>query len=1730
MKKYIIALFLILCSIIYVNGQRYPITVVPQVIQPAPVNFFNYADAKILNGPLRVQLLLNDITISNEQIRLKVSFAGNGITFESRDVVIGASSLFIDGGIPLILNNAELAPYFEFQNIQGINSNIYGNTIPEGSYQFCFEVFDFSTGNRLSSKTCTTTYIFKNEPPILNLPLKGDNIEPTVFDNIVFQWTPRHVNVSNVEYELSIVEIWDDTVDPQTAFLSVPPVFTTTTRATSFIYGPNQPLLLPEKRYAWRVQVRALQGVEEIGLFRNNGNSEVFWFSRISPCNLPLNVYAEPKGISKINVFWDEDPSSYNEYTIAYREANKPDASWFTMRTNSGWATIWNLKPGTTYEYKVKGKCKYRDSSYSDINEITTATAQDNTADYNCGIVPDAVAISNREPHSGLEIGDRITAGDFIVTIVEIEQQSNGRITGRGYVGIPYLKFSRFGVKFNNILINKDNQLAEGEIVTLYDPEFGEGETMSVDVNTNVTEVITGDQGNYTQVAVDFEVESIEVDENGAIIITGTNGEEAIISGGRDIEIIDEEGNVWTVDELGGVQDFGVVAEGGVVNETNTDGIAGDDVLQITSKDVIVRFEESGYYSFDKLPEGTEDNLQKNELYPFIPIVEGGIYTPAFKAISDLNGSDIIIAEAYFKNNFVTTDDIIFKTQKGIEIPATWNGSTATLILKKRFDYAITKVLATVKPKGEETKHSIAGVFNLVDLGSEEFSDINVVLVPVNDAIISREVETDLKEIYKKVGVNLKLTVGKRIEIPENIWDLEEPYNELNAGDSSLLRHYSSEEIAFNQYFKANGEYQKDAYYVFVTNIKGLNTKTQEVLEGFMPLRRQFGYVFKDSKNNARTIAHELGHGIFGLEHPFSEYGTAEGTTDFLMDNNQGTTFSHMDWKKIYAPGFKLYWFQGDQEGQSVYEMTNDEVEMLTVLNHIKDNINGGNNILKWRELTLKKGGKGNNIRTYGLDKRKYKIKIDSGDELKFKLIDQPQDSSDEVKIFGIDQNINIKQKNNDITYELSLRGAGEDIFVFEFDHYDDIKKCYNYLLPSVFSNSFSESEISKLIVNYLDEEVFPKNGIDENTDCNDIDLYFSEIPDSYIKNTIEAQKLWISLESLLFCNLDTVFVDEEKAAYTLINALSSINTYEFLAKIVEKKIEDKTIFQFLYSKLNSKAESKSFIEIIGNMISGLSTNSDKWEITNKVIKQTFREGLYTYHKFKDDKYSHKALNTVFLSMSENEVQPITELFVEMLISDCKHLDDFRIVYQIAKERYQNREAFAKFTQSEIISLNNGMTQSIGARSWVLPYDFEYNTNRGVPVFAKDHFYWAKILSHSTGRYNRKTIKNTELLKKPYQDFFVKFRKEYKIFLGQYEENNNIFWENIKVAEIGQNYKRIINHINKNENSESLGNVDDKLKIALLEYILTKPINDEPVYLDIKNDALLKIIFSFKEFDKRVLEVVEKIGFTIIYKNLSGDRLSKFLAWVGQQVIDSGKAKPLNKTDMEEFLEASETNYENNKILKLESNIFQFDNFSSNFIKGTNNINANGKPIPFDKMVMVYISDNFTFLGQEFKKGTILEIPMIHAFAISNSNWNVVAEKSAWLSTDVLSFAVGVGGAVKILFTTGKVIRKTIIAADMAGSAAGIVESTLNEGTISKEVRANIQLLSFMASVPDLMTNIPEVDALITRTDKAIDGLGGITNATRTKLKNFLNQYSEAPGFRAKRILTKIKEFNPDCK
>ncbi len=937
--KHILLIVTFIYSVTTAYAQLFPVTINARVNNPAPINFSNYADQTVINGPLSVQLLLSDVTITNRQVQLRVSFEGNGIQAQSAPVLSGIQPIFINGGVPLNLNSFELGAYFNLNNLVGINPNTYATSIPEGSYQFCFEVFDFITGNRLSAQTCTSIYIFQNEPPFLVFPTDRSVVDASLQQNIVFQWTPRHINVTNVEYELSIVEIWDHMVDPETAFFSSPPVFVERVTNTRLLYGPDKPLLLDNKRYAWRVQAIARQGAEDIGFFTNNGFSEIFYFDNQVPCTAPLNISTEVKGIYKTNIYWDQATGDTNSYLVRYREANNSKAEWFTTRTSENWTTLWDLKEGTTYEYQVSSECVLGNSNFSEADTFTTDTAEDESSYYNCGISPD-ITLENEDPIDELLVGETFMAADFPVKVTEISG-SNGRYTGKGRVNIPYLKNIGVSVKFTNILVNTDKALAQGIVVTTYDPTLSNildvDETIAsvkqfvedvIDDVEDVFDAISG--GDHIETSVDFEIDknAIVVEED-KITIVGTNGESHEID--RDPEDtyeISGTKKVYRVNTDGEIEEVGAPAPGGQATASNTIGVSnsptqegnGSHVTVLATNDVAITFRKTleTIYGYD-----TADSDYEKTIYPKTVDAQGNDVYPPHKAVVN-NASDTFEALVDIKNDSISINDLVFKTLSGREIvtqPAI--GNVINIDVAGFDGYRSEEVIVTYQ-KQDSTQVVVSNFFlhhltlhNPIKLG----------IVSVNNANITNAA-SEIAAIYKKAGVEFEITDNINFNIEKSVWDADSN-NEITYDGSSNFSNYPSEFRAIYNSFKqaenTSGQklYDSDTYYILVTDIA-----TSNPIGGFMPRGAQFGFVFNngtssgaiENKNTVGiTAAHELGHGIFALRHPFEDSGANTSGTDWLMDYGGGNELSQVDWAQIGSEainfnGFNI--FQDDEDNE----------------------------------------------------------------------------------------------------------------------------------------------------------------------------------------------------------------------------------------------------------------------------------------------------------------------------------------------------------------------------------------------------------------------------------------------------------------------------------------------------------------------------------------------------------------------------------------------------------------------------------------------------------------------------------------------------------------------------------------------------------------------------------------------------------------------------------------------
>ncbi|MCL5244259.1 hypothetical protein M4I21_00455 [Cellulophaga sp. 20_2_10] len=912
---------LVLLTSSVTSAQVFPVQVSPQLTPPYSLKLSDYSTTTA--EKLLVNLLLTDVNESDLQVRLRFSISGNSVRIQSKDFVQNAAPIQLTGGIPLRLSNLDLQPYFDLQNLDGITPSEYNKPLPDGLYQFCFEVFDWTTGRPLSEKKCFPVYLVLNDPPFLNLPQNGEQVPARDPQNLIFQWTPRHVNATGVEYEFELRELWDTQVDPQTAFLASPNLYQTTGFANTLLYGPGETSLLEGKTYGWRVRAVVSNGISETAVFKNGGYSEIFYFTYTGQCDAPQYILAKSEGTTTEEITWQQNPDHIN-YQIQFRKEGGSNNVWFESETVETKKKLFFLEAETTYEYRVGGQCVQNGGySYSAVNTFTTPGKED-ASEYNCGIPPEIV-ITNQDPLQQLGVNDVFTAGDFPVTVKEVNG-GNGSYTGWGFIVVPYLGDTQIRVSFNNIQINTDKQLTTGLVETEYDEKFATTGGAGMSDISELTELIEGDN-DIDNINVNFVIppdyfEDYITVEDGQVVIRNPNDAQVRTSPlGDDKVIVDSAGNTYHVDAEGNVTKGGKIDEGGPVNADNVEGVTKNgDIESLTAKGITVTFNSRGTYGYDKLPSGI-NNTKLNEEYKTIKDAQGANYD-IVNHVAEKNTPSLITATVSISNSDYTIDDLIFKTKQGELLTHTKaTNNTINLSVEGRYTFENEPIYAVVKSKQDTTKQQTAGAFNLWHLSRKT---VDVVLVSVDGAQLPTAIE--LNTIFNQAATTLNIET-KSVSLTSGLLGAD---NELEIGDKPWLNTYNQEQKAIIADLKQKIDYQKDKYYVFTFN-SGFNTTKS--IAGFMPLKRQFGFVFNGGLSSdeegkgdlAKVTAHEVAHGIFALQHPFTTYGNdIKGKTPWLMDYANDDLLSHMDWAQIHNPNLKFYIFQDEEDGEqaTIYDIS----------------------------------------------------------------------------------------------------------------------------------------------------------------------------------------------------------------------------------------------------------------------------------------------------------------------------------------------------------------------------------------------------------------------------------------------------------------------------------------------------------------------------------------------------------------------------------------------------------------------------------------------------------------------------------------------------------------------------------------------------------------------------------------------------------------------------------------
>lgn len=595
MKKILIILFILFAGIKPSYSQTFPVQVTTQLIPPYSIHLADYVASG--TDRLAVTVLLRDINRAELKVKLRVKIEGQGITLQTKPSYF-PPALILQGGLPERLISTDLVDYFNPDNLDfiGITKRQFLQTgaLPEGIYRFTVEVLEYNRGVKISNSGTAAAWLILNDPPIINVPKQAEKVMAQYPQNVVFQWTPRHTgspnSAFNTEYEFKMVEIWPEgtptIVGANDAMRTSNTFFESTTQNTSLIYGIAEPALVPGRSYAFQVRAKSIVGIDELDLFKNNGYSQVHSFTFGDTCNPPTKIELESTSSSRIKLSWTGE-FHHTAYTVSYREANDPNAEWFEEDTFFKDFTINSLKPGTEYEYQIMSECTSFMSEFTELHKAKTAEKKQ--SEFACGNQVPTFDLNNKELIEKLSPGDYIYAGDFDIKIDSVTG-ANGIFSGGGKAQLPFLNFVKVRTVFENIKVNTDYRIIDGNVYTYWDPNsrmMSDNTTSEEESELGEDELVEGNDSEEDSssilsdtISLSSPIDTTFTDTNGNLIVVTTEGESISIDANKEVTIIDSNGNSTSI------------SGGAVVSSTNnqsssTNGSGDSTTASIADADMV---------------------------------------------------------------------------------------------------------------------------------------------------------------------------------------------------------------------------------------------------------------------------------------------------------------------------------------------------------------------------------------------------------------------------------------------------------------------------------------------------------------------------------------------------------------------------------------------------------------------------------------------------------------------------------------------------------------------------------------------------------------------------------------------------------------------------------------------------------------------------------------------------------------------------------------------------------------------------------------------------------------------------------------------------------------------------------------------------------------------------------------------------------------------------------------
>lgn len=897
-------------------AQYYPVHATVQWPSPQSPYLSDYYSGS--RDRLIVNLLNRDLQQPLLFARLRIKIKSTGFLATSREE-INYPMLELSANVPTRLTNIDLSPYLQPQNLQ-INGRLHNGQLPTGYTEFSVQVVDYYTGRTLSAWHSGRSYLDVKKPPLLNFPEKDAQIGITEPLYIRFQWMPRHQGLAGTEYEFVLKELPDNGAAPQSAFAYGNEIYRIRTRNTTLNYTHLEPILFPNRCYAWQVQAIARDGVDEVGMFENGGFSEINWFYLNDNCQAPTGLKALPR-FAKVELSWNKVIGTTG-YVVGCRPKTKLNVyEWSSTRVAGEYLTLAQLKPGWTYEWRVGTLCTDDRPVFSDVHEFTLSSQNDELL-ADCGKEPVRPDLS-QEPNLRIKAGDIVTiGGDYPMTITEAVSLGDGWYSGRGKTRLKTIIEAPVSLRFDRLRINVDNFQIDGTVEASYDEKKAKIANLdyvddggkdikpaTIRMREHKMDFTLPDIPQFTYNPESGALETIDADGNPQTIKIDVP-ENASYESIFPMLVTDNKGNTYQISpaeqDAGGTNDD---AE----NENQDKNIKltcepvtriGDfNTESLSSKYGYIHFERGdGKYAFDAgRKKWYKKSVKVDRFYK--PFAKG--YIAPWKLVP--TGENDVVTARYDGQKNIDLKKVHFVSDpNSAALPAQLNEAEQTWTISLRSVSAGSGYDVFAVYEGV-----VIGKLRVVSYANQQHK---VTLVPINEAKLDKaDIEQELNAIYNPVGVQFTVDVDESMRGNYD-WEIESEKDGLLSTVGKSFWGYDKELKESTEMLNLQKTYQQAAgtlggVYLFVLNgATGLEGQKGDLL-GEMPRKSRFGYIFAGNSPNTEeivhTIAHEVGHGIFTLQHTFdAEYGKGtQGTTSNLLDyTEKGKELAAFQWNVMANP------------------------------------------------------------------------------------------------------------------------------------------------------------------------------------------------------------------------------------------------------------------------------------------------------------------------------------------------------------------------------------------------------------------------------------------------------------------------------------------------------------------------------------------------------------------------------------------------------------------------------------------------------------------------------------------------------------------------------------------------------------------------------------------------------------------------------------------------------------